>query len=197
MQGGWWDTEPPSSVPAPSLQSSASAALALDAPRFGGEENQFPFFLHVYESVSLRDGTSANLPWLQELPDPMTTACWGSWVEINPEVAAQMGITDGDIIEVESPSGKIQAPAYVFPAIRPDVVAMPLGQGHSFYGRYAKDRGANPLSILSPQAQDGTGALAWSATRVRIHKTGKKGAQFLFQRLTKELSSDGTTLAEE
>ena len=151
----------------------------------------------MYESVSLRDGGPANLPWLQELPDPMTTACWGSWVEINPDVARQMDIKDGDLIEVESPSGKLLAPAYVFPAMRPDVVAMPLGQGHSSYGRYAQNRGANPLSILSPQTQDGTDGLAWSATRVRLRKTGERGRLFLFQRLTKELSSDGTTLAEE
>lgn len=196
MQGGWRDAESPVSIPAPSPQVPEISGLALDAPKFGGEQGDFPFHLHLYESVALRDGGSANLPWLQELPDPMTTACWGSWVEISPEVARQMEVQDGDLIEVESPSGKLQAPAYVFPAMRPDVVSMPLGQGHSFYGRYAQNRGTNPLSILSPQTQDGTEGLAWSATRVRIRKTGRKGALFLFQRLTKELSPDGTTLAE-
>src|SRR3989304_2047429 len=99
-----------------------------------------------------------------------------------------MAINDGDLIEVESPSGKLQAPAYVFPAIRPDVIAMPLGQGHNLYGRYAQNRGTNPLSILSPQTQDGTEGLAWSATRARMRKTGQRGALFLFQRLTKEVS---------
>lgn len=196
MEGGWRDSEAPANAPAPSIQSQEDAGLTLNPPSFGGGEADFPFVLHAYESVSLKNGEPANLPWLQELPDPMTTACWGTWVEINPEVAREMDITDGDLIEVESPDGSLQAPAYVFPAIRPDVVAMPMGQGHNQYGRYAQNRGGNPLSILSPQAQEGTDALAWSATRVRIRKTGQRGELFLFQRLTKELSLDGTTLGE-
>jgi anaerobic selenocysteine-containing dehydrogenase len=196
-QGGWWDTQPPANVPAPAPRVPDISGLALDAPRFGGEEKDFPFFLHVYESPTVGDGAGANSPWLQELPDPMTTASWGSWVEISPEVARQMDIKDGDLIEVASPSGTVQAPAYVYPPIRPDVVAMPLGQGHSSYGRYALNRGVNPLSILSPETQDGTDGLAWSATRVRIRKTEQRGQLFLFQRLTKELPLDGTSSPEE
>ena len=68
----------------------------------------------------------------------------------------------------------IKAPAFLFPAIRPDVVAMPIGQGHSHYGRYAKDRGANPMQILAPQVDDMSGALAWSSTRVKITRTGER-----------------------
>jgi menaquinone reductase, molybdopterin-binding-like subunit len=196
-QGGWWDTQLPSNAPAPSPQSAGLSGLTLDAPRFSGDQTSFPFYFHPYESVALKEGASANLPWLQELPDPMTTACWGTWVELNPATAGQMGIKDGDLVEVESPSGKLQAPAYTFPALRPDVIAMPLGQGHSFYGRYAQNRGVNPLSILSSQSQDVTDGLAWSATRVRIRRTGQTGQLFLFQRLTKELSLDGTTVAGE
>jgi anaerobic selenocysteine-containing dehydrogenase len=196
-QGGWWDTQPPANAPAPAPQAAQIGGLALDAPRFDGEESAFPFVLHVYESPSLGDGAGANSPWLQELPDPMTTASWGSWVEINPEVAREMDIHDGDVIEVESPSGRVQAPAYVYPPIRPDVVAIPMGQGHTFYSRYANGRGTNPLSILGAQAQDGTDGLAWSATRVRIRKTGQRGRLFLFQQLTKEIPLDGTSSPEE
>jgi len=52
---------------------------------------------------------------------------------------------------------------------------MPIGQGHSEYGRYAKDRGSNPIQILAPQ-MDTSGNLAWSATRVGLVATGKKVA---------------------
>ena len=36
--------------------------------------------------------------------------------------------------------------------VRPGVIAVPIGQGHRAYGRYAKDVGANPWSILAAGA---------------------------------------------
>ncbi len=56
----------------------------------------------------------------------------------------------------------------------PDVIAMPIGQGHSEYGRYAKHRGVNPIAILSPEMEPYTGDLASSATRVKIVTTGRR-----------------------
>ena len=47
-----------------------------------------------------------------------------------------------------------------------------MGQGHTGYGRYATDRGANLTDLLVPQQDKQTGALAWAATRVRLIKTG-------------------------
>jgi anaerobic selenocysteine-containing dehydrogenase len=94
-------------------------------------------------------GAEANLPWLQELPEPMTTVMWGSWVEINPKTAAAYAIEDGDLVEVRSGSGSVRAPALIYPGIHPDTVAMPYGQGHSAYGMYARGRGANAAE-LSP-----------------------------------------------
>jgi anaerobic selenocysteine-containing dehydrogenase len=133
-----------------------------------------PFFLHPYLSVGLNDGRGANLPWMQELPDPLTSALYGSWVELNPATARQLGVSEGDIVDVESTYGRISAPVYVYPAIRPDVVAMPIGQGHREYGRYAQGRGVNPLQILAPDVEPSTGALAWSATRVKLVSTGRR-----------------------
>ncbi|MCZ6616890.1 MAG: molybdopterin dinucleotide-binding protein, partial [Gammaproteobacteria bacterium] len=125
-------------------------------------------------SNTLHDGSGANLPWMQELPDPMTSVVYGSWVELNPATARQMDLTEGDLVDIESPHGRIRAPVYVYPAIMPDVVAMPIGQGHSAYGRYARNRGVNPIEILSPQMEQHTGSLASSATRVKIVATGKR-----------------------
>ena len=104
----------------------------------------------------------------------MTSVVYGSWVEINPETAEQMGLTEGDLVDIQSPHGQLQVPVYIYPAIMPNVVAMPIGQGHREYGRYAKDRGVNPIEILSPQIEPITGNLATSATRVSVTATGKR-----------------------
>ena len=149
-------------------------SIGVEPPEFAGDSADYPFILHPYVSNGFHDGQGANLPWMQELPDPLTSVVYGSWVELNPTTASQLGLAEGDVVEVESPQGRVAAPVYVYPAIMPDVVAMPIGQGHSEYGRYAKNRGANPIEILSPQIEPVTGGLAWSATRVRLIPTGRR-----------------------
>jgi anaerobic selenocysteine-containing dehydrogenase len=144
-------------------------------PRFAGNEKEFPLHLTVYPSTAFYEGRGASLPWLQQLPDPMTTVVWDSWVEINPKTAEELGIGFGDLVEVTSPQGALRVPAVIYPGIRPDTVAIPLGQGHRDRGRYAKGRGANPLQLLA-MTSEGTKPLpAWNATRVRVKRISEKG----------------------
>src|SRR4030095_6324451 len=111
--------------------------------------------------------------WLEELPDPTSKAVWGTWAEIHPETAAKLGVHNGDPVKVETEAGSVELPAYVYAGTRKAVGAIPLGQGHTAYGRYAKERGVNPLALLSP-AQDGaSGALAYLSAKARVSKAAK------------------------
>jgi len=123
---------------------------------------------------ALRDGRHANLPWLQETPDSLTTIVWDSWAEVHPATAKRLGIVDGDILEIASASGSLKVQAYVFPGLHPDVIGLPLGQGHESMGRYANGIGVNPFRILDPVFDRRTGELAMYATRVRVSKTGTR-----------------------
>ncbi len=106
----------------------------------------------------------------------MTTVVWDSWVEINPNTAKELGISFGDLVEVASPQGALRVPAVIYPGIRPDMVAMPLGQGHRDMGRYAKGRGVNPLQLLAMIDEKGKPPQpAWNATRVRVKRISDKG----------------------
>ena len=145
-------------------------------PRFAGNEKEFPLHLQVYPSTAFYDGRGASLPWLQQLPDPMTTVVWDSWVEINPRTAAELGIGFGDLVEITSSQGSVRVPAVIYPGIRPDMVAIPLGQGHREMGRYAKGRGANPLQLLVLTTKGTKPQPAWNATRVRVTRISDKGA---------------------
>jgi hypothetical protein len=66
----------------------------------------------------------------------------------------------------------VQAGAVISPGIAPDIVAMPAGQGHRTYTRFASGRGVNPIELLAPVTEAATGALAWAATRVQIARVG-------------------------
>jgi anaerobic selenocysteine-containing dehydrogenase len=141
-------------------------------PQFDGDAQQFPFHLLPYASSAFLDGSLAHLPWLQEMPDPLTSAMWSSWLEINPATAERLGIGQGDVVEVASAHGTVRSSAIVSPGIAPDVVAMPVGQGHRTFTRYASGRGENPIELLASITEPETGALAWAATRVRVSRIG-------------------------
>jgi anaerobic selenocysteine-containing dehydrogenase len=151
-------------------------SLTVPAPTFSGNAGDFPFILHPYLSTAMHDGRGANLPWMQELPDPMTSIVYGTWVELNPATAKEIGLRDGDLVTVRSDFGSIEAPVVTFPAIMPDVVAMPIGQGHTALGRYARNRGVNPLELLAPQIDAASGGLATGATRIALAATGRRAA---------------------
>lgn len=143
-------------------------------PVFSGRPEEFPLQFQPYLSLQFHDGRGANLPWMQELPDPVSSAMWGLPVEIDPKTADKLKVSNGDWLRVESESGHLEAPAYVHPAAIPGVVSMAIGDGHTHYGRYASGRGANPLAIVQPVWEPSTNSLAFGATRVRVGKLERK-----------------------
>jgi anaerobic selenocysteine-containing dehydrogenase len=165
--GGWWAAEAGLEAPQPS--NILNQGLGVAPAEFSGEGE---FHLYPFMSPLMGDGSGANKPWLQETPDPTTTVMWNSWVEINPKTAEELGLKFDDVIRIKSPYGEIEAIVYEYPAIRPDIFAIPFGQGHTAYGQYAEGRGVNPAHLFSLKI-NGAGDLAFGATKVEIEKTGK------------------------
>jgi len=126
--------------------------------------------LTVFPSIGLHDGRGANKSWLQELPDPVSKIAWHAWVEVHPETAARWQLANGDILLLTSPHGVVRAPAWITPGIRPDVLAIPTGQGHTAYGRYARDRSFNAFELLNGEPE-AFGGRAF-AVAVSVVKTG-------------------------
>jgi len=188
-RGGFWGEST-----AAGLQSSPAhppTAMEAASATFYGDASQFPLYFLPYHSLQFHDGRSAHLPWMQELPDPVSSAMWGLPVEIDRQTASRLEIKTGDRVRVESPYGQLVAPAYVDPAAAPGVVSMGIGQGHRHFGRYASHRGANPLSILAPAWEKSTGALAIGATRVRLTRVGTGNELIQFAAVDRELGPWG------
>ncbi len=165
--GGWWAALP--GLTAPSGKNALSLPISAEPGDFTGDGQ---FFLFPFMSPILSDGSGANKPWLQEVPDPTTTVMWNSWVEINPTTADQLGIKDDDVVKLTTPAGQIEAVVYRYPAIHPATLGIPYGQGHTAYGRYAQDRGINPNNLVVVTI-NGADDLAFRATKVQIEKTGR------------------------
>jgi molybdopterin-containing oxidoreductase family iron-sulfur binding subunit len=158
--------------PTPVRLSPDFTSFSLKEPEFKGAGD---LYLVAYPSYKFYDGRGANKPWLQELPDALTTVVWDSWVEINPETARALGVGEGDFVSVESTVGKVEAQVFVYDGIRRDTVAIAVGQGHTSYGRYAKGAGVNPIELLPASLDASSGGFAWLSARVKVTATGKRG----------------------
>ena len=156
---------------------------------FAGEGE---FFFVPFVSPTLAEA-GANKPWLQELPDPTTTVMWNTWVEMNPVTAEELGLEDDDLVAITSEAGVLEVPVYRYPAIRPDTIAIPFGQGHTAYGRYAEKRGVNPTDLIGQNFNE-AGDLAFAGMKVKIKKIGKKKP---LSRLESIMGVYGVGLGEE
>lgn len=157
------------SAPAKSL---TLTSIAVSEPETAKTDSQYPLTLVPSARLGLWDGRHANLPWLQEAPDQISKMVWNSWAEMHPATAARLGIGHGDMVNVSSASGSVTVQAVLLKGVHPDVVAVPMGQGHEGYGRYADGLGVNPLKILGATLEKKTGELAMYETAVKVSKTG-------------------------
>jgi anaerobic selenocysteine-containing dehydrogenase/Fe-S-cluster-containing dehydrogenase component len=166
--GGSWTQEESDPVKAPALKT-GGIVFPQESSFVPLERGQLELWL--WPSIMLFDGRTANRGWIQEAPEPVSFNVWGSWIDIHPEKAKELGIEDEDIIELVSEENrKVQAPARITTEINRDAVALALGQGHTALGKIAANTGANGFSLLTANPS-GRGYFGM----VSIHKTGKKG----------------------
>ena len=166
-QGGVYQDAP---VRAVRLADAAARIGAAAVPLEGSGDQTVVVFPHPV----LHDGRGANKPWLQELPDPVSKIAWHGWVEVHPDTAARWGLATGDFLLLKSAFGAVKAPVWITASVRPDLLAVPMGQGHAAYGRYAKDRSFNAFELLGA-GPNGYGGRSFvvraSATKTGEHRT--------------------------
>jgi molybdopterin-containing oxidoreductase family iron-sulfur binding subunit len=168
QRGGIYGDAPTRTVRLADVSSLAFAAPAAPAAS-AADEQQVIVFPHPV----LHDGRGANKPWLQELPDPVSKIAWHSWVEVHPDTAKRWEIAAGDFLLLKSDFGAQKFPVWITPSVRPDVLAVPTGQGHTAYGRYAQDRSANAFELLGVQPNGYAGrtfTVGATATKTGEHR---------------------------
>lgn len=159
QRGGYW-TEAPG--PEASFQLASAPAAAAEV---GGSGDKT---LLVWPHPYLGDGRHANKPWAQEVPEPLSSNTWGTWVEINSKTAEAMGVRRDDTVKLTTASGSLECGVFINPSIREDAVALVLGNGKQSGGRYAS-YGANAMSVLGLSVDEG-GAFRFVSTKASLSK---------------------------
>lgn len=168
-RGGYWTSPGPESA-APAIP--AQAVFNFPEPEALKTGENFP--LVIYPTIQFFDGREANRMWVQEIPDPMTQTTWGGWVEIHPETAKKLGIEREQVLEIKTPHGSIEAPALPIYTVPKGTVAIPVGQGHTNFGRFANGLPANPMELLPPEIDGFSGGISRPPLYAALHNTGRK-----------------------
>jgi molybdopterin-containing oxidoreductase family iron-sulfur binding subunit len=106
--------------------------------------------LKLYSKVGVLDGSLANNPWLQELPDPISKVTWDNYANISKATADEMGVKDGDMITITGKNGKIESiPVLVQPGQPNNVIAVAVGYGRTSGGKVAVGVGKNAYAFAS------------------------------------------------
>ncbi|MBI3911928.1 MAG: 4Fe-4S dicluster domain-containing protein [Armatimonadetes bacterium] len=186
---------PGTSISLPTSRASSPAPQRPQPPSAG----EGHLFLHIYPSLHFFDGRTANRPWAQEIPDPISKAVWGSWAEIHPDAAARLGARDGDVLVLTSAQGRIEVPAFIREEVHPEAISLQLGQGHTHYGRYATGTGVNPLALLEGAPETPSGALVVSGLAVEVTRIPIRRPLVVLQTSRRQVSDEiarSVTLAE-
>ncbi len=132
--------------------------------------------------VALRDGSRSHVPWLRELPDPLTRAAWSACARLAPETARSLGVADGDIVRVSVGARSVEMAARVLPGQHPRVIGLPVGYG----GRGSGD----PVEWNATRAAslDGSGRALRRGLSARVERTDRRERLPLVQR---HASSEG------
>jgi molybdopterin-containing oxidoreductase family iron-sulfur binding subunit len=83
--------------------------------------------LVVAPSVRWYDGRSAELPLLHEIPDPLSSVTWDSWVSVGLETAHAMGVADESEIELRGEGWTLPLIVRLQPGLAKDVFMVQRG----------------------------------------------------------------------
>jgi MoCo/4Fe-4S cofactor protein with predicted Tat translocation signal len=146
----------------------AEAATKIAAIKGGATE------VVLYEKVGVGNGSQANNPWLQELPDPISKVAWDNYAMMGTAMYKEMfgkdvlhdkGASDAYEVNPEKPVIKVTAngkslelPVLLIPGVQKNTIAVAVG-----YGRQSADKAKTAENI--GRAANGAGKNAYPLVR--------------------------------
>lgn len=122
--------------------------------------------LALYEKISVGTGSMANNPWLQELPDPVSKACWDNYACLSQKTANDKGLAQNDLVTVSVAGKSVELPVLIQPGQADDTVSIAIGYGREKAGKSAEAVGKNVFPFVGVV----NGNLSYGATNVSVEK---------------------------
>lgn len=144
----------------------------MDAPavQAEGDVNSFPLLLVPYDSIRISSGTIGVPPFMIKTVADTVIKGKAGFVEVNPQTASAAGLAEGAQATLTTPRGEATVRVHLFEGIRPGVVAMARGLGHTAYDGYMADKGVNVNELIGPVEDPSSGHDAAWGIRAKLAK---------------------------
>ena len=130
----------------------------------------YPLVFIPYDSLRLSSGYIGGTPFMIKTVEDTILKEKDSLVEINPATAKKAGLREGDTAVIETPRGRARVRVHLYDGIRPGVVAMPRGLGHTAYDKYLAGKGINVNALIGPVEDPASGLDAAWGIRAKLSK---------------------------
>jgi anaerobic selenocysteine-containing dehydrogenase len=145
--------------------------LALSEPiALKGDEKDFPLVLMPFDSMRLANGCVGNPPFMTKAVDDTVLKGNDVLVEVNPQTAKGLGLSQGQVAELQTPVGTARVRVNLFEGVKPGVVAMPTGLGHTAFDDFIAGKGVNYNMLAGPVADPASGLDAAWGIRAKLTK---------------------------
>jgi phenylacetyl-CoA:acceptor oxidoreductase len=166
----WWDRQLAEYTPLPEWHDLNKLWDELIEKNHKVKAADFPFWLLTGRSMQYAWGANVGIQLMKEVAD---NVFGHDGIIMNAGKAAELGISNGDIIEITSPVASTRGMACLREGVRPDVVIMiaQFGQWKTPYAKDLKRPGLNKLVPMDQDYIDGGGA-SIDGTKVYITRVG-------------------------
>lgn len=89
-------------------------------------------------------------------------------VQVNAKTAKKLGKSEGAMVKLSGAGGECTARIHINEGVMNDVIAAPLGFGHTAWDVYSSGKGDNISKILTVGTESGTGLSVWTSSFVSI-----------------------------
>ena len=135
-----------------------------------GDESAFPLLLIPYDSILLASGTIGKPPFMIKTVADTVIKGDDGFVEVNPQTAQAIGLREGALATLTTPRGQARVRVHHFEGIKPGVIAMARGLGHTAYDGYLAGKGVNINELIGPVEDPSSGHDAAWGIRAKLAK---------------------------
>jgi len=133
-----------------------------------GDSGKYPLELIPYDTMRLAPRRVGSMPYMVKAVEDTVLKKDDVLVEINPATAKAYKLKEGQQALLTTPFATAKVRVHLSHGIRPELVALPRGLGHTAFDEFLKHKGVNINDLMGPTADPLTGLDAAWGIRAKL-----------------------------